>query len=101
MSEELVWLYFAYKIGNACVGLAFLSFAAIIIYLIASIQLDRFSVTALVVLVSVFALSTVSANSLPSLAEIKTYIAYRTCRDAADQKEADRLIELITRYIED
>lgn len=37
----------------------------------------------------------------PSLGEIKAYITYRIHRDVADQKEADRLIELITRHIED
>lgn len=101
MNDELVWMYFAYKIGNACVGLSFLSLAAIIMYSIASLQFNKFNVTALVVLVLVFALCTAVSNASPSLGEIKAYITYRTHRDVADQKEADRLIELITRHIED
>ena len=101
MRDELVWMYFAYKIGNACVGLAFLSFAAIIMYLVASVQFGKFSGTVFVVLVSVFASCTAVANASPSLDEIKAYIAYRTYRDVADQKEADRLIELITKHIKD
>lgn len=101
MTDELVRMYYAYKIGNACLCLSFLSFAAIIMYAVASVQLDKFSRTVFIVLVSVFASSAAVATALPSLGEIKAYIAYRTHSTGPDQKEADRLIELITKYIED
>lgn len=101
MTDELVRMYYAYKIGNACLCLSFLSFAAIIMYAVASLQLDKFSRTVFIVLVSVFASSAAVATALPSLGEIKAYIAYRTHSDVTDQKEADRLIEIITKYIED
>ena len=101
MSDELVRMYYAYKVGNACLCLSFISFAAIIMYLIASLQLDKFSRTVFIVLVCVFASSTAAKSALPSLGEIKAYIAYRTHSDVSYQKEADRLIELITKYMED
>ena len=101
MIDELVWMYYAYKIGNACVGLAFLSFVVIMMYLIASVQFDKFSRTAFIVLLSVFASLVFVSASSPSLGEIKAYITYRIHIDVPDQKEADRLIERITKCIED
>lgn len=101
MIDELVWMYFAYKVGKVCLCLSFLSFTAILIYVVASLQLDKFSRTVFIVLVSVFASSAATTAASPSIGEIKAYIAYRTHIDVPDQKEAARLIELITKYIED
>lgn len=101
MDDELLWMYFTYKIGNACVGLAFLSFVVIMMYLIASVQLAKFSKTVFIVLLSVFASLVFVSIASPSLGEIKAYITYHIHRDVPDQKEADRLIERITKCIED
>jgi uncharacterized membrane-anchored protein YitT (DUF2179 family) len=97
MIDELVWMYFAYKIGKVCFALAFIFFAVAIGYLLATIELIKFSRTVLIVLLSVFVLSSFVAAISPSIDEIKAYIVYRAYRDGKDQKEVNRLIELIPR----
>lgn len=95
MIDELIWMYYAYKIGNVCFAVAAIFCAVTIGYLLATIDLIEFSRTVLIVLLSVFASSAVAAAISPSLDEIKAYIVYRAYRDGKDQKEVNRLIELI------
>ena len=97
MSDELVWMYFAYKVGKVCFALAFIFFAVTMGYLITTLELVKFSRTVLIVLLSMFVLSAFAATILPSLDEIKAYIVYRAYRDGKDQTEVNRLIELIPR----
>lgn len=97
MIDELVWMYYTYKIGNVFFALAFIFFAVTIGYLIATIELVKFSRTVLIVLLSVFVLSVFVATISPSIDEIKAYIVYRAYRDGKDQNEVNRLIELIPR----
>ena len=94
MIDELVWMYYAYKIGKVCLALALISFVVIAGYLIATMELIKFSRAVFIVLLSVFALSASAAATLPSVDEIKAYIVYRAYRDGKDQKEVNRLIEL-------
>lgn len=104
INETFMWLYAAYKFGEACTALAIFSTILCVIAIPLSIEggergeaIARFIwIASLFVLP--FALSIAALT--PGKAELKMYATYAIGKDVANSNEAKRLFDAAHKYLE-
>lgn len=104
INETFMWLYAAYKIGEACTALAAFSTILCVIAIPIFVECEERGkfIAKCIWIASLFVLpiSLAIAALAPGKDELKMYATYAIGKDVANSDEAKRLFDAATKYIE-